>query len=72
MNDFTKEELEEMKGWADYSVGSGLCYREAEPLYTKLQSMIDNYCEHKNQEMDVDWGISMQCKDCGTITMDVM
>mgnify|MGYP007100071096 CR=1 FL=1 len=46
MNDFTKEELDEIKGWADYSVGSGLCHTETEPLYTKIQSMIDNYCEH--------------------------
>jgi len=49
MNDFTKEELEEIKGWADYCVGSGMSYTETDPLYNKIQSMIDNYCEHKSE-----------------------
>lgn len=36
MNDFTKEELEAMKYWC----------REDHIIVTKLQLMIDNYCEH--------------------------
>lgn len=65
MNDFTKEELIEIKGWADYSVGSGLCYTETEPLYTKIQSMIDNYqeCDHawveaRNAPLDPHEGVT--------------
>jgi predicted RNA-binding Zn-ribbon protein involved in translation (DUF1610 family) len=47
MNEFSKEELLELIGWADYCVGSGLCYTETEPLYKKIQSMIDNYSDHE-------------------------
>jgi len=43
MNDFTKDELQELIEWGDYCVGSGLCYTETEPLYGKIQSLIDNY-----------------------------
>lgn len=47
MNDFTKEELEQiftscaqhaLEGWANISP----------LLLEKIQSMIDNYCEHEN------------------------
>lgn len=47
MNDFKKKELEDLIFWADYCVGSGLCYTETEPLYGKIKFMIDNYCNHK-------------------------
>lgn len=40
MNDFTKEELEEIIMWAAYLVGCNPC------LLNKIQSMIDNYCDH--------------------------
>ncbi|HHF7341035.1 TPA: hypothetical protein ACPSKZ_000698 [Legionella anisa] len=49
MNDFTKEELEDILSWSDvYCVGAtDLSYRVSRPLIKKIQSMIDNYCEHK-------------------------
>ena len=62
MNDFTKEELIELKGWADYCVGSGMCYTETEPLYDKIHSLIHNYCEHKNTR---NGDPCQECEDCG-------
>lgn len=62
MNDFTKEELLELIGWADYCVGSSLCYTETEPLYKKIQSMIDNYCEHDYNEKSVELHAKQCCK----------
>jgi uncharacterized protein with PIN domain len=57
MNDFTKEELYDLQSVCD------VCNN---PLMLKIQSMIDNYCEHKNKQfyelVDVD-----ECKDCGLI-----
>ena len=42
MNDFTKEELELiLDGFP------GTMYKEYMPLIDKIQSMIDNYSEHK-------------------------
>ena len=64
MNDFTKDELEEMlscvnnytsecpKGYAD------LIYPE---LYSKIQSMIDSYCDHEWDE----YFSSIRCGKCG-------
>lgn len=47
MNDFTKEELEEILVALDY-VRDGIDeFLPANPLMAKLQSMIDNYCEHE-------------------------
>lgn len=55
MNDFTKEELKEIlskiQDW--YEEIEDLC--EPNPILHKIQSMIDNYCEH-------DWeNICCQC-----------
>lgn len=48
MNDFTKEELELIHTCVEsdyyHSNWSKSMY---EPLINKIQSMIDNYCEHK-------------------------
>lgn len=48
MNDFTKEELEEIKSCLKYIIASGVapysCLTIS--LKKKTQSMIDNYCEH--------------------------
>ena len=50
MNDFTKEELDIIFYWAIdrlESVGIDFFREEGhEMLYKKIQSMIDNYCEH--------------------------
>ena len=46
MNDFTKEELEYLN---DYIFNGAACisFGFNEIIKNKLQSMIDNYCEHK-------------------------
>ncbi len=47
MNDFTKEELERiLEGVSWWLDGDTAIYSES--LINKIQSMIDNYCEHKN------------------------
>ncbi len=62
MNDFTKEELETLK------IGLGHVEdRSAEnedTLRKKIQSLIDNYCEH--QSLDYVGDVSgYDCKKCG-------
>lgn len=58
MNDFTKEELEELKHCLYTKASSLLQYtrkhdhpwfKEYDRLMEKIQSMIDNYCEHDNK-----------------------
>ncbi len=62
MNDFTKEELEDLifcvKDHTGYQ-GDSI----HENLLKKLQSMIDNYCEHQEQYEDLDYN-PMRCKKC--------
>jgi len=70
MNDFTKDELEDLLFFTmvhknKYEV------KYPQELIEKLKSLIDNYCEHKEQKMDCDGGISLVCKLCGTTTMDI-
>ena len=51
MNDFTKEELEEIKKcieWFDENRVVGFHNQ----LCNKIQSMIDNYCEHEIEQND--------------------
>ena len=62
MNDFTKEELEELqhciyayRDLCDEDVDDSLC--------DKLQSMIDNYCEHDG-EIGKDYPAE-KCMKCG-------
>ncbi len=68
MNDFTKEELKEIL----WRLTTKTVIAVGNDLVPKIQSMIENYCEHKETEMDCDGGISFVCKSCGEITMDVM
>jgi hypothetical protein len=70
MNDFTKEELELIAEAIPYILHKGVLVRTE--LLKKIDGMINNYCEHKEQEMDCDGGISLVCKYCGAITMDIM
>jgi len=59
MNDFTKEELEEIKYFLFGNPKSN------NDLCLKLQSMIDNYCEH---EPHGDFHVCVdKCKKCGVI-----
>ena len=65
MNEFTKDELLEIKfvfeQW-NYPLGK---YPRSEDILNKIQSLIDNYCEH-----EMGYGGSQevyQCKKCGEI-----
>lgn len=59
MNDFTKEELQHLHD----AVREYDCTDWQDDLAEKLQSMIDNYCEHEKMEFDGDvYGYS--CKKC--------
>lgn len=57
MNDFTKEELEDLRNGVRLLLEQDHCdggyTREIRALEDKLQSMIDSYCEHDcNHESD--------------------
>lgn len=65
MNDFTKEELVEM------SVGiawwlEGDCCEFNSKLIDKLQSMIENYCEHESAHIDYNHQ-ALRCNQCEKI-----
>lgn len=65
MNDFTKDELMELKYWlehADDSVDAIDHYN----LMNKLQSMINNYCEHESGYIDYDYN-PIRCNACKEI-----
>lgn len=58
MNDFTKEELKSIM----YCVKQMKIHIDGyNPLKSKIQSMIDNYCEHKNKCVN---GAKLVCEDC--------
>ena len=46
MNEFTKEELQYIKSYIFYGAAS-IRYEHHEILRNKIQSMIDDYCEHE-------------------------
>lgn len=46
MHDFTKEELEELNAMLHRHMHDAIDKRRANILHNKIQSMIDNYCEH--------------------------
>lgn len=47
MNDFTKEELQQLVKWATTDIDLNPSALEV-TLFDKIQSMIDNYCEHED------------------------
>ena len=60
MNDFTKDELQNLK----------YCMRQMtiaidnyDEIYNKLQSMIDNYCDHKNPYTKLGITVCLDCKE---------
>lgn len=57
MNDFTKEELEKLR-----SAITNYDYCD-DKLHDKLQSLIDNYCEHQETENIGGW--VWKCVKCG-------
>lgn len=67
MNDFTKEELYDLQSWGDaytsYDVDSEV-YAMHAPLLNKIQSMIDNYCEHQWSDGS---GVFITCSKCHAI-----
>jgi hypothetical protein len=61
MNDFTKAELDHILKIMDH------CYLDTygQELGRKIQSMIDNYCEHKNTEIIYGYYENhKKCNDC--------
>lgn len=67
MNEFTKEELQEIVDMAnDINNGSQAHGLELHfELRDKIQSMIDNYCEHEKVVPNYD--CKTQCDKCGRI-----
>lgn len=67
MNDFTKEELKCIASWGDvYCFDNAMSARIHSELRNKIQSMIENYCEHKETYFDYD-DVPIRCKKCLTI-----
>lgn len=67
MNDFTKEELNILKA----ALGEILFFSETPRLLNKIQSMIDNYCDHNILVTGNDSGHGhlwhKTCRKCGDI-----
>lgn len=68
MNDFTKEELEDLHCWGEVytEFGQSWTYPLLKPLMDKIQSMIDNYCEHPESKRMVNCG-KEYCVRCGSL-----
>lgn len=67
VNDFTKEELQdilETYQYIDETEGSELELR----ILKKLKSMIENYCEHKTHGGEIDIFVDV-CKDCDALLL---
>lgn len=62
MNDFTKEELSLIQYALKHTLNSGPCPIEMEYILEKIQSLIDNYCEHT---LEYDSGQYDICIKCG-------
>jgi hypothetical protein len=60
MNDFTKEELKEMLSIIDFEM-------HTQSLCDKIQSMIDNYCDHKFLPDCSCPNSKCECDKCGVI-----
>lgn len=56
MNEFTKEELEQLYNCAKFVTEYNWLHDRYDGLMKKLQCMIDNYCEHRK---------SFECPECG-------
>lgn len=50
MNNFTKEELEDLEFIIRDYIG-----KDSYPVYSKIKTMIDNYCEHKDTYPDYNY-----------------
>lgn len=69
MNEFTKEELINIYIAACYELHHGCPPIELEHVKDKIQSMIDNYCEHKEriQDSDEDGHLLVKCVKCDLV-----
>lgn len=73
MNDFTKEELNSLKDvylhtWNRF-VNIGCDKKGMLDIVIKLQSLIDNYCEHETQPVfTTDGCVIPVCMKCGKCT----
>ncbi len=69
MNEFTKEELESLRNGIFVCMGSSSLWKTSEnnSLVDKIQSMIDNYCEHREYKMIVNYDNDFVnvCVKCG-------
>ena len=63
MNDFTKEQLRWLITLCDNNNSGFIKFNH--PLYVKLQSLIDNYCEHEYAIPN--FGILQHCSTCKTL-----
>jgi hypothetical protein len=63
MNDFTKEELKILKA----ALGEIMFFEQTPRLLTKLQSMIDNYCDHSLKEVKTPFFDSIRCEKCKVV-----
>ncbi len=61
MNDFTKDELELIQHKLSYLTFSE--FKGCGSLYLKIQSMIDNYCEHEWRCFDDQYN-TRECMKC--------
>lgn len=52
MNDFTKDELQDMINWGEVYTEFGNSWTDKmhRPIINKLQSLIDNYCDHTSND----------------------
>jgi len=69
MNDFTKEELYKIFEWG-MSLADAFpdCFGEEDTsVYIKVQSMIENYCEHDCKETIIFKVATTSCSKCGYI-----
>lgn len=67
MNDFTKEDLLEIYGLLEHHYSDPqLCFNPNPKLLIKIQSMIDNYCDHELEDwalMDNNQKICIKCEN---------
>lgn len=67
MNDFTKDELQQVIKWATTDIDLNPSELEVS-LFEKIVAIIDNYCEHQDCEklyMSVGGIENFGCKGCG-------
>lgn len=65
MNDFTKEELERLSRLA-INASNRFNPNDTDSLCLKIQSMIDNYCDHDGEYVSDSQMVDI-CKQCGAV-----